>query len=412
MTQSKPTADVSRANAPTMDVDLYSRNILADPWPLLVRIREAGPLVWNTRGFWMTAHDRVCRQILTRPDQLGQEGMISAFFGAEAFISIDDRRAHAALRNVWVSSFGRDGVAALQPKVADIVHRMLDAAEARWREGETVDLMADLCRPLPAYVIADMLGVSADMIASVIRWSDLMGDATLSGFPIDYANDPHWLGAEQAKADLADYILEQMAHRRGRPGDDLISRIVHSEVAGGLSDEAIMVNTRQLLFAGNETTAKWLGHSLLTLARRPDVRAAVDDDRTRLSAALEEIMRWQGVTQVLPRGVGGSGAIVEGIALDPAEEVTMLLGGANRDPERYDNPDELRIDRVTRPHLGFGFGLHSCLGAVLARMEALTVVTAVLDRLPEYAIAEPVAYGGFSLRGPSELPTTVASLEG
>lgn len=404
----EPPPHIARDDAPVMDVDLYSAEILADPWPTLTRIREAGPLVRNSRGFWMTARDRVCRQILNRPGQLGQEGMISAFFGRDAFISIDDRKAHDALRNVWVSSFQHGGVVALQPLVERTVGAMLDAIVARLDSGEVVDLMVELCRPLPTYVIAAMLGVSDDMVPAVIRWSDLMGDATLSGFPIDYANDIHWLAAEGAKVDLAGYILEQMAYRRAHPGDDLISRIVHSEVAKGLSDEAIMVNTRQLLFAGNETTAKWLGHILLTFARRPDVRAAVAEDLAKLPRALNEIMRWQGVTQVLPRGVRSDGAVVEGIALDPGEEVTMLLGGANRDPDRYDDPDTLRIDREPRPHLGFGFGMHSCLGAVLARMEAVSVATAVLDRMPAYTVAEPVAYGNFSLRGPAALPAAKA----
>lgn len=392
------------AGVPRFDVDLYSDEIVADPWPMLAAIREAGPIVWNEKGFWMTGRDRVCRRILNKPPALGQEGMISSFFGADAFISIDNKAAHGALRNVWASAFSRESVAKLSAFVRQVVHQKLEKAEAQLRDGAPeVDLFADMCRPLPAYVIAYMLGVEDDMIASVIEWSDYMADATSSGFPIDYDNDPAWLASEAAKKELAAYLYDQMRYRRTHPGDDLISRIVQSEVAKTLSDEAIMVNTRQLLFAGNETTAKWLGHIVQIFAERPDIRAALAADRALLPGGLEEIMRWQGVTQTLPRGVNADGIVVEGVALPKGTEIVLLLGAANRDPERYERPDELDIHRPSQPHLGFGFALHSCLGAVLARMEALEVATGLLDHFPAYRITRPVTYGGFSLRGPSAL---------
>lgn len=390
-------------SVPTLDIDLYSADVLADPWPVLRRIREAGPLVWNAKGYWMTGHDRTCRQILNRPPEIGQEGMISAFFGAEAFISTDDKARHGALRNVWVSSFSRDYVAGLAGFVRTTANAMLDRLEGPFRAGEPIDLMGGLCRQLPAFVIAHMMGVADAMIPEVVLWSDLMADSTAGGFPIDYDNDPHWLAGEQAKKDLAAYLVDQFAYRRRVPGDDLISRIVHSEIGATLPEQAMMVNTRQLLFAGNETTAKWLGNIFDSFGGRPDVCRAVNADRGLLPAALEEVMRWQGVTQVLPRGVKGEGVSVEGIDLPNGAEIILLLGAAGRDPERWDDPDSFDIHRPARPHLGFGFGLHSCLGAVLARMEAFEVASAVLDRFPDYAVRRPVPFGNFSLRGPTAL---------
>lgn len=385
---------------PGLDIDLYAPEIVADPWPVLARIREAGPLVWNEQGYWMTGQDRLCRQILSQPDTLGQEGLIASLFGEEAFISIDERALHNGLRNVWVSAFGRSGVDALVPVVHKVVGGMLDRVEEELRAGDEVDIVAALCRALPAYVIAHMMGVPEDTIPTVIEWSDLMANATSGGFPIDYDNDPAWLASERAKGELAAFLIEQMRYRRSHPGEDLVSQIVHSEVGATLSEQAMMVNLRQLLFAGNETTSNWLGHIMVTLGERLDDRRALRDDPTLLPAAVEEVLRWQGVTQVLPRGVKQA-AVVAGQELPAGAEVILLLGAAGRDPERYDRPDQFDIRREAKPHLAFGFGLHSCLGAVLARMEAREVASAVLDRLPEYRLARPVAYGNFSLRGPS-----------
>lgn len=398
--------------APALDVDLYSPEILADPWPTLNRIREAGPIVWNSRGYWMTASDRVCRRILTRPPEIGQEGMISAFFGKEAFISIDDKAQHNALRNVWVPSFSREAVQQLAAFVRQVANRMLDDLEQQSRSGAPVDLMGGLARPLPAYVIAHMMGVSPQMIPKVVEWSDLMGDATSGGFPIDYDNDPHWLAGEQAKTELAAFLIEQFDYRRKTPGEDLISRLVHSEIGKTMSEQAIVVNTRQLLFAGNETTAKWLGHIFETLSRFPDVRQCLNADRRLLPAALEEVMRWQGVTQVLPRGVKGDDVVVEGVPMANGAEILLLPGAAGRDPARWDNPWTFDIHREPKPHLGFGLGLHSCLGAVLARMESLEVMSTMLDRFPDFHIQTPVPYGNFSLRGATELKAILSPAGG
>ena len=391
------------AEVPTLDIDLYAPEILPDPWPTLARIREAGPLVWNEQGYWMTANDKVCRQILGQPDVFGQEGVIASLFGEEAFISIDERATHNALRNVWVSAFGTNGVEKLVPVVRKTISTMLDAVEAELDAEGKADLVPHLLRPLPAFVIAHMMGVAKDLIPTVIEWADLMANATASGFPIDYANDPNWLASERAKEELAAFLIEQIGYRRTNPGDDLISAMVQSEVARELSEQAMMVNIRQLLFAGNETTSNWLGHIAMTLADYPAVREALREDRTLLPAALEEIMRWQGVTQALPRGVCEAGAQVAGIDLEPGAEVILLIGAAGRDPARWDDPDTFDIFRDPKPHLAFGFGLHSCLGAILARMEALEAAMALLDRLPNFRIAAPVSYGNFSLRGPTSL---------
>jgi cytochrome P450 len=251
-----------------------------------------------------------------------------------------------------------------------------------------------------------MMGIPDSMRESILRWSADMANATSSGWPVDYDNDPAWLASEAAKRQLADYLYQQIEFRRHEPSNDLISQLVHAEVANTMSDEAIMVNVRQMLFAGSETTQKWLAHIVLALSRMREVRQQILGDRKLLPAALEEIMRWETVVHTDPRGVCGKDVSVAGVTLEDGEELILLLGGANRDPARYPNPDVLDIHREQKAHLGFGFGLHSCLGVALARMEAQVATSALLDRFPDYSVVEPVCFNGFNLRGPGTLRIT------
>ena len=393
-------ATTGTASAPRADINLYDPMLVDDPWPVLAQIREMGDLVWNEQGYWMTARDRVCRQAFSQYDSLGHEGLVASFFGSEAFITINERARHNVLRDVWVSAFGHNGVEKLVPVVRRIIGEMMAPVMDKLRSGEPCNLFAELCRPLPAHVIAHMMGVGGEMTATVIGWADAMASATVGGFPIDYANDPYWLASEKAKAELAAFLFEQLAWRRKHPGDDLISAMVGSQVADSLSDEAMMVNVRQLLFAGNETTSNWLGHIVATFGGFQDEWQAMRGQRGLVAGAVEEVLRWQGVTQVMMRSAGKHGATVAGQELAPGDEIVLLLGAAGRDPERFERPDTFDIRREPRAHLAFGYGLHTCLGAILARMEALEVANALLDELPDYRMARPVSYHNFSLRGP------------
>jgi cytochrome P450 len=392
--------------APTVSVDFYAAEVIASPWEMLREVREAGPIVWNPRGFWMTAQDAICRQVLNTPGSIGQQGTMTAIFGKDAFISIDDRSRHNAIRNVWAPAFRREALAELTSIVTGFVGDMLDSVARNLETARAADITATLCEPLPPTVTSHMLGIPDSMRASILQWTADMANATSSGWPIDYDNDLAWLAGEAAKRQLADYLYQQIEFRRHERGDDLMSQLVHSEVARTMSDEAIMVNVRQMLFAGSETTQKWLGHIVLALSRMPRVREQILRDRNVLPAALEEIMRWETVVHTDPRGVCGKDVSVAGVSLEDGAELILLLGGANRDPARYTDPDVLDIYRPQKAHLGFGFGLHSCLGITLARLEALVATNALLDRFPNYSVIEPVGFNGFNLRGPGTLRLT------
>jgi cytochrome P450 len=392
-------------------IGLYSSEAAQDPWPLLEDIRADGDVVWlDDIRRWAITSDRLSRRVLMNFERftIEDQGRGPRLFGPEAFISMDDKPRHDELRAVWSVAFQRGSLEAMRGLITEVADRLIDGAEPQLRDGETVDMMAAVCRDLPAYVIAYMLGVPADMRPKVVEWSDKMG-AVASIPPGQYSDDnPTWAQANGALKALADYLLEQIAWRRSHPGEDLVSQIVHSDVGRTLSDHAIMENARQLLFAGNETTAKWLGHCMVAFGRRLDVRDEINADRGLIPNAIEEVMRFEPVVGLTFRTLRGGDFDLDGTEIKNGQRLLVLTSAAGRDPERYADPRAFDIHRELKANLGFGYGMHSCLGVTLARLETQITLGRVLDRIPGFEVAGEVTYGSFVLRGPDAVPVRLS----
>jgi cytochrome P450 len=318
---------------------------------------------------------------------------------------MDDRKQHDRLRNIWLGAFRHSAILALRPRVADIVERLTLPVIEQLRAGEAMDLSAAICRPLPTLVIAMMMGVPDEMLPDVVRWSDaIAGGAT--NYMSEAAAQEAVVKREAAKTALAEYLLAELAERRKHPGEDLISAMAVAEAARELPDAHLVQNLRQLLFAGNETTAKWLAQLFLTYGQHADLRREIAMDPKLVPAANNEILRWQGPVGTLARRVRGGPIEIAGVRLNDGDDVTCLLASANRDPGRFDNPDVLNIHRDPQPNLGFGIGFHSCLGSGLAKLEAELAINRFLDEVRDYEIAGPYRHSALPLRGP--LPVTVA----
>lgn len=397
----------SSHTVPITNIDLMSPELAADPWPALQALREQGPVIWHeTHKRWLLTGDRVIRKVLLDFDRFTVEGtVVEDLFGADAFISMDDRNRHNQLREIWADAFRPAALKAFRPTVAKIVDDLLDPVAEKLNDGEAVDLTDGVCRSLPTLVIALMMGVPQEMLADVVRWSDAMAGGG-ANYLSDAARSAAIRTREEAKTGLADHLCQLIHRRRENPGDDLISIMVKSNAAKTLADAQLVQNLRQLLFAGNETSGRWLGHLFLTYAQNADVQRELAKDRKMIVAANEEVMRWQGVIGTLPRRLRGGPIDIGGIQLADGDHVTCLIGTANRDPASFENPDAFDINRKPQPNLGFGVGLHNCLGAVLARMEAELAVNALLDRVPRFIVTAPHRYTSLPVRGP--LPVTIA----
>ncbi len=396
----------AKTETPATRLDLASDAMAENPWPQLHQLREQGPVVWHeTLNRWLITTDHDTRKMLIDFGRFTVEGTsVEDLFGSDAFISMDDRKRHDQLRNVWADAFRARGLAALQPQVQAIVARLMALVVERLRDGETADLSAGVCRPLPTMVIALLMGIPEEAIPDIVRWSDAMAA------PVTYLAEAQAIAVrstrEAAKSGLAAYLQSLITARRKQAGDDLVSTLVHSEPGRQLSDPQMVQNLRQLLFAGNETTAKFLAQIFVVYGERPEIRRVLAADRSLITAANDEVMRWQPTVGTVVRRVRGGPIEVGGVVLAEGDDITCLIGSANRDPTRYADPDTYDLHRPPQPNLGFGVGFHNCLGSMLAKMEAELAIGALLDAVPEFTVAAPYRYSSLSLRGP--LPVMVA----
>jgi cytochrome P450 len=276
-------------------------------------------------------------------------------------------------------------------------------------DGETVDAVESLTRGIPTQVISNLLGIEEDRREEFSRWSDAMGAVATAMFDQSDAGRAALQAGLDATKLLNACISAEVQRRRTCPGGDLISTMVGSPVAATMTEAEITANNTQLVFAGNETTAKWMAHTLVALARHPDQRQALVQDRSLIPRALEEVLRYETIAQLGRRTVRTVDARVAGVPIAEGDIVACLLGAADRDPNRWTQPNDFDISRPQKQHFGFGFGLHLCIGLNLARLEAQIWLDRLLDRLPQWQLAGDISYGvNFVLRGPSAVPIALA----
>jgi cytochrome P450 len=291
--------------------------------------------------------------------------------------------------------------------IADVVRRRLDPVLTRLAGGETVEVVTELTRGIPTEVIARMLGIESSMVGRFSQWSDAMG-ASAEGYTNPGERGAQLIAAgKEATAALNDYIRGQITRRR-RPsfaGDDLITTMVrHDYARTHMTEQEIVAGNTQLVFAGNETTAKLLAQMVVTLAAHPEQRRALAEDPSLIPAAVEEVHRHETVTHSVFRDAIGDDAVVGGVQIPDGRRLTLLLGAANRDPARWENPERFDVFRTKLPHLGFAFGLHSCLGMNLARLEGQIFLEELIGALPQWRVHGPVDYGmNYAVRGPARV---------
>jgi cytochrome P450 len=262
-----------------------------------------------------------------------------------------------------------------------------------------MELIADFAAPIPVSVIAEMLGVPVADRERFRHWSDeavrTLGDGTLD----DRRR------AEAALEELGEYIEAIADARRREPREDLISALVQAEEAGDhLSRNELFTTCVLLLVAGNETTTKLIGNSVVALLRSPDQLELLRREPERMPAAVEELLRYDGPVQLTSRMVTEDREL-RGHRLRKGQQLVLVLAAANRDPEQFADPDRLDVTRQDVRHLALSHGLHFCLGAQLARLEATLSLEALVTRFPGLRFAGPIEWGDNTvLRGPRVLP--------
>jgi cytochrome P450 len=320
------------------------------------------------------------------------EGIMGLVMG-RTILQMDEpeHRVHRAL----VSPTFRSKV--LERWEGDLVQRVVDELLDDFAADGSADLVQQLTFHFPVQVIAEILGLPRADFPRFQRWAIEITSVTTD-----------WDRGIAASEALRDYFAGVVEERRVRPADDLISDLLAVDVEGRrLDDEEIFSFLRLLLPAGVETTYRASGNLLYGLLTNPDQLRAVRQDRSLLPAAFEETIRWgPPVTVILRRAMVDTE--LAGVAVAEGADVGLLLGSANRDERKYEHPDQFDIFRESRQSLGFGFGVHVCLGMHLARMETRVAVNALLDRMPDLALApapgQDLHIKGMAFRSPIALP--------
>lgn len=388
-----------------------------NPYPHFEQWRAMGPVIFNeAHQAYMTTSYRNCAKVLGNFKQFDsqapqRQAELKGMFGGNTMQSVDDHARHHSLRSILSKEFERSRLEERREELSTVIHAPVDEFVERVRAGETPDAIATMTRRVPTAIIAHLLGVSSDMVADFNTWSDILADYIGEG-RIDTSERGEKLRAEAAVATKAmnDYMANLVAERRkSAPSGDLISLLVNSDYAKEqMSEEDVVATCTIMIFAGNETTAKLLATSLVTLAQHEEQRWLVNNDRSLVPQTFEEVHRWQTLTQSTQRHASSDTSEIEGVPIPKGAVLQQLQGAANRDPSRWENPDKFDLTRESVQHLGFGFGMHTCLGQNLARMEAGIWLNHLLDALPDFHLAEAVDYGrGFLLRGPLEIRLTV-----
>ena len=363
------------------EIDLRDETFRANPYPVYAALRDEAPVYWSEQmGYWLiTRYDDVAGLLRASdtctsdsfwdrpishhdPADADEAYVVNSFSTAMIF---DDPPAHTRQRRTVSKAFTPTRVAARQHQVEVIARALLDDARQR---GE-FDFMADFAAPLPILMIADLLGIPVEDRDQVREASDQFAslfEPMLSG------EDRHH--ALHASAELARYLDEIVEQRRSTPKDDLISALVELEQHdAGLEPEELRAMLLHLLVAGNETTTALLAHTFVELDRNPLLRARLQSSPELIDTAVEEALRFEAPIQFLTRQTTRP-IELHSVTIPERSLVSLVLGSANRDPERFESPDTFIPDRANNEHVSFGWGRHFCIGAPLSRLEASVAI--------------------------------------
>jgi hypothetical protein len=327
-------------------------------------------------------------------EQLGVPDRVDT--GAVSMLFLDPPE-HTRIRSAYARSFTPASLAALRPRIELICRKRLDRVHASGR----MELISDLAYPLPVFVIIEMLGFPPEDFELFKRWSDDM-TASLGLNPKPEEQE----AAARARDELREYFDRVVIPMKNRPADSLVSRLLESEdQPGGMGREEIFTNSVLLLAAGHETTTNLIGNGVLALMRNRDQWEQLVADPTLVESAVEEMLRFDSPVQWTSRS-SGEGVEIGGKTIEPEQIILGCVGAANRDPAKFVEPERFNIRRTENKHLSFGIGIHYCLGAALARMEAQIALEMLVDRYPrmKWAGAKLTWMKGLTFRGVKSLP--------
>ena len=397
---------------------LLSSEFFRDPYPFYQQMRDHTPVYWSPKlSSWLVTRYADCQAMLDDPETFSSSGRVAYLLDQlpadmqarveplrrhyAVGLAHSDRPAHTRLRNVMRKGISPAAVHQQRTRIEAIVDELLTPLESR----EEIEFIQEFAYPLPATVIVEMIGAPVEDIEKFKGWADDI--AMLFEYGGKMTPEAADIGVKSLK-EIRAYISDLIEHVKEHPGDNIMSLLVDAE-----SDEKAMsldelINTAVTLFvAGHETTTNLLGLGLKNLLSQPERYKELRENRALIPSAIEELLRFDAV---IPRAwrIANQDTEIAGIPIQKGQMVMAMLGSANRDEAKFDEPDLFNPHRKNNRHFGFGRGIHVCLGAPLARLEVSVALEQIIKRFPNLALKDQEFQwrGDMAIRGLKELHLT------
>ena len=385
-------------------IDFNNPTFVADPYEQLKALREIGKPVWHEgMQIFLAARHSDANDVF-RNKSLGRIFTDkSPAFEWETFnwlhsdsILDSEPPKHTRLRSLVAKAFNRNKIEGMRPAVERITQQLLDAIDEKVKSGESFDLIADYAEPLPVKIIADLLGFPESEEHLLRPWSQ----SIVKMYEVN-PSEQYQIEAKKAAGEFAEYVRNLAEHRKTNPGQDLITDLAMVEENGEkLNSHELVATCVLLLNAGHEASVNAFGNGMVAALERPDQAELLrKNSRAITETALEEFMRFDAPLHLFER-TATIDTELGGVKIEKGQKIAALIGSANRDSSVFEKADEMDLTRDPNPHIGFGAGIHFCLGAPLARLEMSVSLPALWEKYPNMQLAgTPVRRPTFVLRG-------------
>ena len=385
-------------------IDFNNPTFVADPYEQLKELREFGKPVWHEgMQIFLAARHSDANDVF-RNKSLGRiftdkkpdfEWETFNWLHSDSILDSEPPK-HTRLRSLVAKAFNRSKIEGMRPAVERITQQLLDVIDVKVKSGETFDLIADYAEPLPVKIIADLLGFPESEEHLLRPWSQ----SIVKMYEVN-PSEQYQMEAKKAAAEFAEYVRSLAEHRKKNPGQDLITDLAMVEENGEkLNSHELVATCVLLLNAGHEASVNAFGNGMVAALERPDQAELLrKKSRAITDTALEEFMRFDAPLHLFER-TATVDTELGGVKIEKGQKIAALIGSANRDSAVFERADEMDLTRDPNPHIGFGAGIHFCLGAPLARLEMSVSLPALWEKYPNMQLAgNPVRRPTFVLRG-------------
>jgi cytochrome P450 len=393
-------------------VDFQNADFLENPYPALAELRKAGQPVWHEpSGMFLAATYQDANAVLRnrslgrifQPRQPDEDWNEFNWLHSDSLLDSEPPK-HTRLRSLLVKAFNKNKIESLRPDVERLTTALLNDIETKLAETGQFDVITDFAEPLPVKVIAALLGFPDEDEHLLRPWSQ----AIVKMYEVSRTPEDE-LAAQVASHEFAEYVRALMEERKRKPGTDLISDLAAVEEDGQkLNAQELIATCVLLLNAGHEASVNGFGNGFVAMIERPDQHQLLAEKPFELAeTAVDEFIRFDAPLHLFER-TATADVEIGGVLVKEGQKIASLLGSANRDESVFQNPTEMDLTRDPNPQIGFGAGIHFCIGAPLARMEMTTSLPALMKKYPNLRlVSEPIRRPGFVLRGYEKVLVTV-----